>query len=182
MVIIICILVIAAIVLLWGISCYNCLVRMRAHKDEGSSGILVQLKRRHDLIPNLVSTVKGMSEHEKELMKSVTEARSHMGGSIKEIEKSENMVTSALSRFIAVAESYPQIKSDTAFNKLMSDLGKIEEDIQLARRYYNGTARDYNIAVESFPSSLIASTFGFAKADLFELASEKEAEAPQVKF
>ena len=176
-------LIVAALIAIWAVTVYNRLVRMRASKDEGKSGIAVQLKRRYDLIPNLVAAAKGLSEHEKELMSSVTNARAHLGtGSVKEIEASENAVASALSRFIAVAESYPQIKSDSAFNKLMEDLGKIEEDIQLARRYYNGTARNYNIAVQSFPSNILASAFGFVKAELFELTSEKEAEAPVVKF
>ena len=183
MTVFLCILGIAAIAALWGVSLYNRLVRLRAHKDEGASGISVQLKRRHDLIPNLVATAKGLAGHEKELLTSVTQARAAQGsGSMKDISGAETAVSAALGRFLAVAEAYPQVKSDSAFNKLMADLGKIEDDIQLARRYYNGTVRDYNIAVESFPAVLIAKSLGFSKAEMFELESDKEAEVPQVEF
>lgn len=175
--------IVVLLVLLWGITAYNRLVRARIHKDEAWSGILVQLKRRHDLVPNLAASAKGLSEHEKDLMKSVTQARAvQESGSVMEISHAEGELSHALGRFIAVAENYPQVKADSAFNKLMGELSSLEEDLQMARRYYNGTARDYNVLVQSFPSSLIAKATGFLKADFFELDSAEEAKVPEVHF
>ncbi len=175
--------VVALLIGLWGVTVYNRLVRFRARREEGWSGISVQLKRRHDLIPNLVATAKGLAGHEKELLTSVTQARAAQGGaSVAAVAAAENELTSALGRFLAVAESYPQIKADGAFTQLMGDLSKLEEDIQLARRYYNGTVREYNVAVQSFPSSLLAGLFGFGRAEFFELSSSAEAETPRVDF
>ena len=175
--------IVAVLVGLWGVTVYNRLVRFRARREEGWSGVLVQLKRRHDLIPNLVATAKGLAGHEKDLMMSVTQARAAQGGaSVADVASAENALTSALGRFLAIAENYPQIKADAAFTQLMGDLSKVEDDIQLARRYYNGTVREYNVAVQSFPSSLLAGLFGFGKADFFELSSPSEAEAPKVDF
>lgn len=176
-------LIVAALVALWGVCVYNRCVRLKARKDEGWSGILVQLKRRHDLIPNLVASAQGLAGHEKGLMESVTRARAAQGASsVAEVADAENALTQALGRFIAVAESYPQIKADSAFTQLMDQLSKLEDDIQLARRYYNGTVREYNIGVQSFPSRLIASLCGYAPAEFFELASDVEAEVPKVAF
>ncbi len=173
----------AALILLWGVTAYNRLVRLRVRKEEGWSGIMVQLKRRHDLVPNLAATAKGLAEHEKGLMTSVTQARTAQAkGSVKDISQAEGQLSQALGRFIAVAENYPEIKADAAFGKLMGDLSSLEGDLQLARRYYNGTVRDYNTAVQSFPSSLIAGAGGFQRAEFFELASADEAAAPKVAF
>jgi len=175
--------IVAVLVGLWGVTVYNRLVRFRARREEGWSGILVQLKRRHDLIPNLVATAKGLAEHEKELLSSVTLARAAQGSaSVAAVVEAEKQLTSALGRFLAVAEDYPQIKADGAFTKLMGELSKLEDDIQLQRRYYNGTVREYNIAVQSFPSSLLAGLCGFERAEFFELSSPAEAEAPKVDF
>ena len=142
--------IVAVLVGLWGVTVYNRLVRFRARREEGWSGVLVQLKRRHDLIPNLVATAKGLAGHEKDLMMSVTQARAAQGGaSVADVASAENALTSALGRFLAIAENYPQIKADAAFTQLMGDLSKVEDDVQLARRYYNGTVREYNVAVQS---------------------------------
>ena len=173
----------AFIVILWGITAYNRLVHARIHKDEAWSGILVQLKRRHDLVPNLAASASGLAEHEKDLMNSVTQARAAQGsGSVREISQAEGKLSQTLGRFIAVAENYPQIKADTACNKLMEELSSLEEDLQMARRYYNGTVRDYNVMTQSFPSALIAKLTGFSKADFFELDSAEESKAPEVHF
>ena len=175
--------IVAVLVGLWGVTVYNRLIRFRARREEGWSGVQVQLKRRHDLVPNLVATAKGLAGHESELMTSVTRARAAQGGaSVAAVADAENALTQALGRFIAVAENYPQIKSDAAFTKLMGDLSALEDELQLARRYYNGTVREYNVAVQTFPSSLLAALFGFGRADFFELSSPAEAEAPKVVF
>lgn len=173
----------AAAAALWGVSVYNRLVRFSSRRDEGWSGISVQLKRRHDVVPNLVAVTKGLSGHEKELLTSVTRARTAQGsGSLNEIAGAENALTAALGRFIAVAEAYPEIKADSAFNNLMGELSRLEDDIQLARRYYNGVVREYNVAVRSFPSSLIASLAGFRQAAFFELSAPDEAAPPKISF
>lgn len=172
-----------ALVGLWGVTVYNRLVRLGSHRDEGWSGISVQLKRRHDLVPNLVATAKGLAGHEKELMLSVTQARAAQGsGSPREIAAAESALTAALGRFVAVAEAYPEVKADRAFGDLMSELSRLEDDLQLARRYYNGAVREYNVAVRSFPSSLVAALTGFRQADFFELSDAGEAQAPKVSL
>ena len=176
--------VIAAVLVgLWGVTVYNRLVRLGSRRDEGWSGVSVQLKRRHDLVPNLVASAKGLAGHEKELLLSVTQARAAQGsGSPREIAAAESALTAALGRFVAVAEAYPQIKADRAFSDLMGELSRLEDDLQLARRYYNGSVREYNVAVRSFPSSLVAALTGFRHADFFELGDAGEAQAPKVSF
>lgn len=176
-------LIAAALVLAWGAGVFNRFVRLKARKDEGWSGILVQLKRRCDLVPNLVASAQGLAGHEKELMESVTRARAAQGGSsVAGVAEAENKLAMALGRFVAVAENYPRVKADAAFTRLMEQLGALEEDIQLSRRYYNGTVREYNVAVQTFPSRLIAALCGYSPAEFFVLASEAEAEAPKVSF
>lgn len=176
--------VIAAVLVgLWGVTVYNRLVRLGSRRDEGWSGVSVQLKRRHDLVPNLVASAKGLAGHEKELLLSVTQARAAQGsGSPREIAAAESALTAALGRFVAVAEAYPQIKADRAFSDLMSELSRLEDDLQLARRYYNGAVREYNVAVRSFPSLLVAALTGFRRADFFELGDAGEAQTPKVSF
>lgn len=173
----------AALIVLWGVTVYNRLVRFRLRRDEGWSGIAVQLKRRHDLVPNLVAAAKGLAGHEKELMIGVAQARAaQKNGRPDEIAAAENSLTAALGRFIAVAEAYPAVKADSAFNNLAGELSRLEEELQLARRYYNGAVREYNAAVQSFPSSLIAGLTGFRRSGFFELSDSGEAEAPKVSF
>lgn len=166
------------------IGIYNKLVRLKNMVEEAWSGIDVQLKKRYSLIPNLVNTIKGYATHEKEVFENVAAMRSAgiNAKTIEEHSKAENAITQALGRLFAVAENYPELKANTNFLDLQNQLSAIEHDIQLARRYYNGTARDKNIAVESFPSNLVASMFGFTKSAYFELEDAIERETPNVDF
>lgn len=174
---------IAALVVLWAVSVYNRLIRMRNVKDEAWSGIDVQLKRRFDLIPNLVEAVKGYATHEKETFQRVTEARAAVmkSGSVLQRAQSENMLSSALKTLFSVAENYPELKANVNFLHLQEQLTGLEDDIQMSRRYYNGAARDFNIGIATFPAVLIAQKFGFQKAEFFE-TDETSRETPQVQF
>jgi LemA protein len=170
--------------ILWGMSAYNRLVQLRALTDEGWSGIDVQLKRRYDLIPNLVAVVKQYSIHEKDVLENVTKFRAASMGAhtVEEKAKAEKGLTGALKTLFAVAENYPNLKANENFLTLQQELSTLETEIQLARRYYNGAARNYNVSVASFPSNIIANMFRFEKARYFELGNESEREAPKVKF
>ncbi len=172
-----------ALVVLWAISIYNRLIRMYNLKNEAWSGIDVQLKRRFDLVPNLIEAVKGYAAHEKEVFLRVTEARAAVSRSqtVAERAESENMLSGALKSLFAVAENYPTLQASANFLQLQEQLGSLENDIQMSRRYYNGAARDYNIAIATFPAVLIARRFGYEKADYFEAAEEERA-APKVAF
>ena len=166
------------------ISFYNKLVRLKNMAQEGWSGIDVQLKKRYDLIPNLVDTVKGYAKHEKEIFENVAATRS-MGinaSTVKQQEQAENMITQALGKLFAVAENYPDLKANQNFMELQRELSKVENDIQMSRRYYNGTVRENNITVESFPSNLVANSFSFRKFDFFELENEIERTTPKIDF
>ncbi|EHM12935.1 MULTISPECIES: LemA family protein [Jonquetella] len=171
---------IVVLVILWVILLFNGLVRKRNVADEAWSGISVQLKRRHDLIPNLVATAKGLSEHEKTLMESVTAARA--AKTVAEVNKAEAGLSAALRGFVATVEAYPQIKADQGFMNVMSSLSELENDIQMSRRYYNGAARDFNTSIQVFPANLFAGMLGFSKYDFFELENPEEAKNPQVQF
>ena len=166
------------------ISMYNGMVRGRNMAEEAWSGIDVQLKRRHDLIPNLVNTVQGYASHEQELLKAVAEARSaSMNASgVQAVAQAESMLGSALGRLFAVAEAYPELKADGNFRQLQDTLNSLENEIQMARRYYNGTARDQNNRTMQFPGNIVAGMFGFQKLDYFELENEAERAVPQVSF
>lgn len=172
-----------ALVVFWAISIYNRLIRMYNLKNEAWSGIDVQLKRRFDLVPNLIEAVKGYAAHEKEVFMRVTEARAAVSRSqtVAERAEAENMLTGALKSLFAVAENYPTLQASTNFLQLQEQLASLENDIQMSRRYYNGAARDYNIAIATFPAVLIARRFGYEKADYFEAAEEERA-APKVAF
>lgn len=165
---------------------YNSLVKNRQLAQEGWSGIDVQLKRRTDLIPNLLETVKGYMTHERETLEAVTEARAAAqagrNGSPEERARLEGQLSGALGRLIATAEAYPDLKANTNFLEFQQALQTVEEEIQLSRRYYNGAVRNLNVAVESFPSVLIANSFGFSKAEYFELENEADRAVPSVKF
>lgn len=166
---------------------YNSLVTLRNRVDEAWSDISVQLKRRVDLIPNLVNTVKGYAKHEKAVFTDVTEARAAVvnAGSPKEAAKADNMLTDALKSIFAVAEAYPDLKASQNFVELQQELVDTEDKIQAARRFYNSGVRDYNTKIQMFPNNLIANGFGFAVREFFELdANEKEkAEKPvEVNF
>jgi LemA protein len=179
------ILVIAAVAL-FGVVLYNGLVKSRQMAEEAWSGIDVQLKRRADLIPNLVETVKGYATHERTTLDEVIELRNRAqaipSGDVANRGATENLLGMALGRIMALAEAYPDLKANTNFLELQRALNEIEGEIQMARRYYNGSARELNIKVESFPSNLIAGPFGFAKKDYFEITNEADRALPQVKF
>lgn len=177
-------LVLIVLLLLYGVSIYNKLVRLRTLVQEAWSSIDVMLKKRHDLIPNLVETVKGYAIHERETLDSVTNARSRAmnAGNLKDKELAENNLTRAMANLFAVAEQYPDLKANTNFLQLQNELSSIESDIEKSRRYYNGTVRENNVAVDSFPSNIIAGMFGFAKNVFFELDNPVEKEVPKVSF
>jgi len=173
------------LLILWVAFIYNALVRGRNHCDEAWSGIDTELKRRYDLIPNLVSTVKGYAAHERETMERVTQARntavdSH--GSPASQARDENVLVDSLKRLLAVVESYPDLKASQNFLKLQQELVNTEDRIQRARRFYNGNVRDYNNRVQVIPSALIARPFGFKEREFFEIESAVERAAPAVKM
>jgi len=175
---------IGALILFWVVGLYNKLVRKRSQMEEGWSGIDVQLKKRYDLIPNLVETVKGYATHEKETLDAVISARNKAikAEGIQGHQEAEKQLNSALANVFALSEAYPDLKANTNFVQLQQQLSEIEGDIEKARRYYNATVRENNIMVESFPSNLIAGTFGFALGDYFEIGDISQRENPQVKF
>jgi LemA protein len=152
--------------------------------EEGWSGIDVQLKRRHDLIPNLVETVKGYAKHEREVLENVTRLRSQPagGGDVKTRAALENNITQALKAVFAVAEAYPDLKANQNFIDLSKSLTQVEDEIQLARRYYNGTVRDYNIKAQSFPGNMVASLFSFQPAEFFEAQTAVERSTQRVNL
>ena len=170
----------------YAIVVYNGLVRSRQMVKEAWSGIDVQLKRRADLIPNLVETVKGYATHEKEALERVTEMRTRAqnvpAGDIQGRAAAEGLLTQALGRLMAVAEAYPDLKASQNFTELQRSLETTEGEIQMARRYYNGSVRELNVKVESFPSNLIANGFHFTKAEYFELEEADDRKLPEVKF
>ena len=165
---------------------YNGLVKKRQMVEEGWSGIDVQLKRRADLIPNLVETVKGYASHEKEALEAVTEMRARVGGvadgDVAGRAKAEGLLSQALGRLFAVAEAYPDLKASGNFSDLHQSLDEIENALQMARRYYNGAVRGLNVVVESFPSNLVAQQFKFKKAEYFEIEDEADKAVPAVDF
>ena len=176
--------VILAILAVAAIWIYNGLIVLKNRVAEAWSDIEVQLKRRYDLIPNLVSTVKGYATHERELFEKVTEARNRAisATTIKEKAQAENVLSSTLKSLFAVAENYPELKANQNFLHLQQELVDAEDKIMSARRFYNSQVRDFNIRQEIFPASLIARLFSFRKAELFELPAEEEAEKPEVNF
>lgn len=181
------IIAIVVIILLFVWASYNGLVRLRVRVDEAWSDITVQLKRRADLIPNLVESVKGYAAHEKTVFEDVTAARSSLlnAKGVKETAAAENQFEGALKSIFAVAEAYPDLKANQNFIELQQELVDTEDKIQASRRFYNGGVRDLNGKVQSFPSNIIAKLFGFTNRDFFELddADQAAAEKPvDVKF
>lgn len=180
------ILIIVVLLILWGASIYNGLVKLRNRCKEAWSDIDVQLKRRYDLIPNLIETVKGYATHERELFEKVTEARTKAmeAKDLKEKGEAENNLSNTLKSLFAVAENYPDLKASENFLELQRELRDTEDKIQAARRFYNGNIRDFNIQIESFPSNIIASVFNFKQMEFFEIEEEKaeEKEPPKVDF
>jgi len=174
------IVVLAGLYLFW---LYNSLVRAKTRVEEAWSQIDVQLKRRIDLIPNLVETVKGYAKHEKGIFEEVTKARSALisAKTVKESGDAHNMLTGALKSLFAVAENYPNLKASENFKGLQDELADTENKIAYARQFYNGNVRDFNITIKSFPNVLLASALGFGVAEFFQ-AEEGEREKPEVKF
>jgi LemA protein len=174
------------VVAFYAILLYNGLVKARQVKEEAWSGIDVQLKRRADLIPNLIETVKGYAKHERETLEQVVELRNKAqavpAGDVEGRAAVEGMLGQALGRLMAIAEAYPDLKASQNFIELQQSLQTIEDEIQMSRRYYNGAARDLNVKVESFPSNLLAGAFSFAKAPYFEIENAADRAVPTVKF
>ena len=169
---------------IWLVMVYNGLVKLKNQVDEGWSDIDVQLKRRHDLIPNLIETVKGYAKHEKELFENVTKARSAAmnAKAPSDMAKAEDTLMGALKSLFAVAENYPDLKANDNFAKLQDELTDTENKIQASRRFYNGVVRDFNIKIQVFPNNLVAGMLGFKKRDFFEVSDAKERENVKVKF
>ena len=178
--------VIVVILVLFLVTTYNRLVTLRQRVKEAWSDIDIQLKRRHDLIPNLIETVKGYAAHERGTFEAVTNARAQAvaagaSGSPQQMAQAENVLTGALRSLFAVAENYPQLRAVETFKALQEELTATEDKIEFARRYYNSSVRDYNIALQSFPRNLIAGAFHFQPAAFFE-AEPGDREVPQVSF
>ncbi len=171
-------------VFLWAVASYNALIHAHALVKEGWSGIEVQLKRRYDLIPNLVATVRGYATHEKGIFESIAQARAASVGAQDIAQKSmaEGQLSGFVKTLFAVAEQYPDLKANHNFISLQKDLMTIEEEIHLARRYYNGAVRNYNILIRQFPRTLIASLAHFSPEHYFEINDHQQREVPHVYF
>lgn len=178
--------IILVAIAVYAVVIYNGLVKARQMVREAWSGIDVQLKRRADLIPNLIETVKGYASHEKDALTEVTEMRTRAqgvpAGDVAGRAVAEGMLSQALGKLFAVAEAYPDLKANENFRDLQNSLEKMETEIQMARRYYNGAARDLNVQVESFPSNMVANTFKFHQADYFEIENDADRAVPKVDF
>jgi LemA protein len=178
-------LVLALLVLVWGLLTYNRFVRLRAHIRESWAGIDVELKRRYDLIPNLVQTVKGYTAHERETLERLVELRGRAQASVGTAEsqaRDESAMLRGLGRVFALAEAYPDLKADAQFLALQRELGLTEDRLAAARRFFNGNVRDMNQLRGMFPSALIGSLFGFERASYFELASDVERVVPKLEL
>ena len=176
---------IVVLLVLYVIFAFNSLIRRRNQAEEAVADIEVQLKRRYDLIPNVLETVKGYATHEKGVLENVTKARSQAMGArtAEEHAQAENMLTNTLKTLFAVAEAYPDLKANANFLDLQRELADTENKIQASRRFYNGVVRDLNTAIESFPTNIIASAFRFAKKEFFDLEDSHPAQEPvKVKF
>jgi len=179
--------VIVVILGLFLITTYNRLITLRQRVKEAWSDIDIQLKRRHDLIPNLVETVKGYAAHERGTFDEVTKARADAvaagaTGQPQQMAQAENVLTGALRSLFAVAENYPQLQAVQEFKDLSENLTATEDKIAFARRFYNGNVRDFNTALQTFPTNILASAFGFKPEQYFELADQTDRDVPQVKF
>jgi len=174
----------AVVIALWLVGQFNGLVQLRNQVQNAWAQIDVQLKRRADLIPNLVETVKGYAGHEKGVLEAVTAARAAATSAtgVGETGKAENMLTASLRQLFAVAEAYPDLKADANFRDLQAQLSEVEDQIQKARRYYNGAVRQLNTQIELFPSNIVAAQFRFQRAEYFEIEDPQSREAPKVSF
>ncbi len=178
------ILLILALLLAVFVMIYNGLIQLKNKSDSAWADIDAQLKRRHNLIPNLVETIKGYSSHEKQTLEKVTQVRSDAinAKDIKQKETAENELTNTIKSLFAVAENYPDLKANENFLNLQNTLSEIEEHIQLSRRYYNAVVRDLNTKIEIFPNNLIAKPFGFTRRDFFQITDEQERNTTQINF
>lgn len=178
------ILALVVLFLLWLIATYNSLVTLKNRTDEAASDIDVQTKRRYDLIPNLIETVKGYAKQEQTVFLKVTEARANAMKAQGMVEKgqTENVLSEALKSIFAVAENYPDLKSSANFLDLQTQLTDTEDKIQASRRFYNANVRDINIKIEVFPTSIFAGMLGYAKREFFEVANQAEKEPVKVEF
>lgn len=177
----------AVLVLVLFVGMYNGLVGLRNRAEAAWSDIEVQLKRRHDLVGNLVETVKGYAKHEQQTLEKVIEARGRAmgatgGGGPREAGQAENFLTSQLKSLFALAEAYPDLKANQNFQDLQRSLESLETEVQGARRYYNAVVRDFNTKIQSVPDVFVARMFGFKERDYFELSDPAEAQAPKVQF
>ena len=177
-------LAIIAVVVIWIIGMYNSLVRQRNEVENAWAQIDVQLKRRHDLVPNLVETVKGYAKHEREALEAVIRARSAAVSAqgVEQTAAAENMLTGALRQLFALSEAYPDLKANTNFLALQEELTSTENKIAFARQFFNDRTMSYNTSTETFPSNIIAGMFNFNKKPLFELTDEAQREVPKVAF
>jgi len=175
---------VVAVVALWFVFTYNGLVRLRNQVKNAWSQIDVQLKRRYDLIPNIVETVKGYAAHEKETFERVVQARQRGidASDVKQQQEAENMITGALRQLFALSEAYPDLKANQNFLALQEELASTENKIGFARQYYNDTVKDFNTRQEMFPANLVASMLGFQPSEFFEIEEASQREAPKVKF
>jgi len=176
--------VVVVLLILFVIGIYNALIRLRNQVDNAWSQIDVQLKRRHDLIPNLVETAKGYMKHERETFEEITKARSQAMGAknVSEASKAEGLLGEALSKFMLVVENYPDLKANQNFLALQEELTSTENKISFARQNYNDQVLFYNNKIQMFPSNIIAGTFSFTKRDFFEIEAPAEREVPKVSF
>ena len=178
------ILAIAVVIVIWLVSSYNGFIRLRNKSEEAFSAMDVSLKKRYDLIPNLVETVKGYAKHERETLEAVIAARNKAAGATTPEQKiaGDSQLSNTLKSLFAVAESYPELKANESFVSLQKQLSRIEEEIAGSRRYYNGVVNKYNTKTEMFPGNLVAGMFGFARKPLYEVNSEAERENVTVSF
>lgn len=181
------VLIVLGIIVLWIVLVYNRLIALKNRAKEAWSDIDVQLRRRYDLIPNLVETVKGYAAHEKTVFENVTRARAaaisaEQSGDPKKVGEAENFLSSTLKTLFAVAENYPQLRASENFLELQRELRDTEDKIQAARRFYNTNVRDLNIKIESFPAMLVANMFRFQKMEFFEIEEAEAKEPVSVKF
>lgn len=184
---IIIVLVLIVLVAVWGISIYNNLVRLRNNRENAFANIDVQLKQRHDLIPQLVATVKGYAEHEKSLLEAVTQARAAAmnAGTINDKVQAENQLSNALAGLRVSLEAYPDLKANQNFLQLQGEISDIENKLAATRRFFNSTTKELNTAVQTFPANLLAGMFGFHTEPMFEIPQTERAEydkAPEIKF
>lgn len=184
MVILLVIVALVVIFVMYGVSIYNRLVKFRTMVQEAFSSMDVMMKKRHDLIPNLVATVQGYATHERATLDSVTRARTQAvnATTVEEKQAAEKNLGQAMVNLNAVAEQYPDLKANKNFMQLQGQLSDLESDIEKSRRYYNGTVRENNILVDTFPSNFIANMYKFVKSPFFELESPAERAVPEVKF